>query len=133
MSVKLKGDKELTRTLEQLYGKRGMLDITDKALIKGANKVVEILKQDMASFADTGKTVKATNVSKPMTVGGVRTVKINWQDKSERHYIIHLNEYGHYDRSGKWINTDGKGVIENAMRRGRDVYFSTVKKEMARR
>ena len=133
MSVKLKGDKELTRTLEGLYGKRAMSDITDKALIKGANKVVEILKRDMESFSKRGKTVDATNASKPVTIGGVRTIKINWEDENKRHYIIHLNEYGHYDRAGKWVDSKGKGVIENAMRRGRDVYFSTVKKEMARR
>ncbi|PNZ12571.1 hypothetical protein CD113_06510 [Staphylococcus simiae] len=89
----------------------------------------------MKSFADTGKSVKATSVSKPQTIGGVRQVKIHWNDGSsgERYRIIHLNEYGHFDRSGKWVNTAGKGVIDNAMRKGRQTYFDTIKSELSRR
>ncbi|ASE38010.1 hypothetical protein CD039_01645 [Staphylococcus argensis] len=87
----------------------------------------------MRVFEDTGESVRETTISKPMTIGGVRVVKIHWQGPKQRYRIIHLNEFGHFDRSGKWVNTKGKGVIERAMREGREVYFRTVKDELKRR
>ncbi|MGX0802214.1 hypothetical protein ACUXJR_001003 [Staphylococcus hominis] len=133
MTIKMKGDKEIIAYLEKNYGKSATKRITDFALTKGGQKVVQIIKNNMKSFKDTGESVEETTVSKPMTINGVRTVKIHWRGPKQRYRIIHLNEYGHYDRSGKWVNTTGKGVIENAMREGRETYFRTVKEEMRKR
>ena len=133
MTVTMKGDKEIIAYLETKYGKSATKRITDFALTKGGQKVVQIIKNNMKSFKDTGESVEETTVSKPMTINGVRTVKIHWRGPKQRYRIIHLNEYGHYDRSGKWVNTAGKGVIENAMRKGRETYFRTVKEEMRKR
>ncbi|CAM3018094.1 MULTISPECIES: hypothetical protein [Staphylococcus] len=133
MSVTLKGYKELQNALERKYGQTAMRRITDVALKKGGQKVVEIIKNNMRVFEDTGESVRETTISKPMTIGGVRVVKIHWQGPKQRYRIIHLNEFGHFDRSGKWVNTKGKGVIERAMREGREVYFRTVKDELKRR
>jgi len=133
MTIKMKGDKEIIAYLEKNYGKSATKRITDFALTKGGQKVVQIIKNNMKSFKDTGESVEETTVSKPMTINGVRTVKIHWRGPKQRYRIIHLNEYGHYDRSGKWVNTAGKGVIENAMREGRETYFKTVKEEMRKR
>lgn len=135
MKAKLRGVKELQNELERRFGKRQMQKITDYALTKGGGVIASIIARDMRSFSDTGKSFKSTTVSKPETVGGVREVKIHWNSNvsGERYRIIHLNEYGHFDRSGKWVNTAGKGVIENAMRKGRETYFATVKSELARR
>ena len=133
MTVTVKGDKEIIAYLEKKYGKSATKRITDFALTKGGRKVVQIIKNNMKSFKDTGESVEETTVSKPMTINGVRTVKIHWRGPKQRYRIIHLNEYGHFDRAGKWVNTAGKGVIENAMREGRETYFRTVKEEMRRR
>ena len=133
MNMTLKGDKEIIAYLETKYGKSAMKRITDFALTKAGNKVVSIIKGNMKSFEDTGESVEETTLSKPMTIKGVRTVKIHWRGPKQRYRIIHLNEYGHFDRSGKWVNTAGKGVIENAMREGRETYFRTVKEEMRKR
>lgn len=133
MTVTVKGDKEIIAYLEKEYGKSATKRITDFALTKGGQKVVQIIKSNMKSFKDTGESVEETTVSKPMTINGVRTVKIHWRGPKQRYRIIHLNEYGHFDRAGKWVNTAGKGVIENAMREGRETYFRTVKEEMRRR
>ena len=133
MTVKVKGDKEIIAYLEKKYGKSATKRITDFALTKGGQKVVQIIKNNMKSFKDTGESVEETTVSKPMTINGVRTVKIHWRGPKQRYRIIHLNEYGHFDRAGKWVNTRGKGVIENAMREGRETYFRTVKEEMRKR
>ncbi|MCQ9293093.1 MULTISPECIES: HK97-gp10 family putative phage morphogenesis protein [Staphylococcus] len=133
MTVTVKGDKEIIAYLEKKYGKSATKRITDFALTKGGQKVVQIIKNNMKSFKDTGESVEETTVSKPMTINGVRTVKIHWRGPKQRYRIIHLNEYGHFDRAGKWVNTAGKGVIENAMREGRETYFRTVKEEIRRR
>lgn len=133
MTVTVKGDKEIIAYLEKKYGKSATKRITDFALTKGGQKVAQIIKNNIKSFKDTGESVEETTVSKPMTINGVRTVKIHWRGPKQRYRIIHLNEYGHFDRAGKWVNTAGKGVIENAMREGRETYFRTVKEEMRRR
>lgn len=133
MTISVKGDKEIIAYLEKKFGKSETKRITDFALTKGGQKVVQIIKRDMGSFKDTGESVSETSLSKPMTIGGVRTVKIHWRGPKQRYRIIHLNEFGHYDRSGKWVNTAGKGVIERAMREGRETYFRTVKEEIRRR
>lgn len=133
MTVTVKGDKEIIAYLEKKYGKSATKRITDFALTKGGQKVVQIIKNNMKSFKDTGESVEETTVSKPMTINGIRTVKIHWRGPKQHYRIIHLNEYGHFDRAGKWVNTAGKGVIENAMREGRETYFRTVKEEIRRR
>ncbi|WP_432720244.1 hypothetical protein [Staphylococcus shinii] len=133
MTISVKGDKEIIAYLEKKFGKSATKRITDFALTKGGQKVVQIIKRDMGSFKDTGESVSETSLSKPMTIGGVRTVKVRWRGPKQRYRIIHLNEFGHYDRSGKWVNTAGKGVIERAMREGRETYFRTVKEEIRRR
>ncbi|MCE7786989.1 hypothetical protein LHJ68_13340 [Staphylococcus xylosus] len=133
MTISVKGDKEIIAYLEKKFGKSATKRITDFALTKGGQKVVQIIKRDMGSFKDTGESVSETSLSKPMTIGGVRTVKIHWRGPKQRYRIIHLNEFGHYDRSGKWVNTAGKGVIVRAMREGRETYFRTVKEEIRRR
>ena len=133
MTVTVKGDKEIIAYLEKKYGKSATKRITDFALTKGGQKVAQIIKNNMKSFKDTGESVEETTVSKPMTINGVRTVKIHWRGPKQRYRIIHLNEYGHFDRAGKWVNTAGKGVIENARREGRETYFRTVKEEIRRR
>lgn len=133
MTISVKGDKEIIAYLEKKFGKSATKRITDFALTKGGQKVVQIIKRNMGSFKDTGESVSETSLSKPMTIGGVRTVKIHWRGPKQRYRIIHLNEFGHYDRSGKWVNTAGKGVIERAMREGRETYFRAVKEEIRRR
>ncbi|MBU7217855.1 hypothetical protein [Staphylococcus gallinarum] len=133
MTVTVKGDKEIIAYLEKKFGKSATKRITDYALTKGGQKVVQIIKNNMKSFEDTGESVSETSLSKPMTIGGVRTVKVHWKGPKQRYRIIHLNEYGHFDRSGKWVNTSGKGVIEKAMREGRETYFKTVKDEIRKR
>ena len=132
MSIKLRGDKELTKELTKRFGASKMKKITDAALTKGGKKVVQILKQNMTSFEDKGYSVDEVTLSEPMWIGGVRTVKIHWKGPHDRFRIIHLNEYGHYDRGGNWVDTKGKGVIDKAMVKGRNVYFESVKQDLRR-
>src|SRR5699024_8260457 len=99
MTVTVKGDKEIIASLEKKYGKSATKRITDFALTKGGQKVVQIIKNNMKSFKDTGESVEETTVSKPMTINGVRTVKIHWRGLKQRYRIIHLSEYGNFHRA----------------------------------
>lgn len=134
MSIHVKGIKEVEKHLDKKFSKRQMQRITDAALIVAGNKVVELLKQRMSVFEDTGATVRDITLSEPRSVKGVRTVDIHWDmgSQAKRYYIIHLNEFGHYDRGGNWINPKGKGVIESALKTGREVFFKEVKRQLER-
>ncbi|MGO1988464.1 hypothetical protein [Mammaliicoccus vitulinus] len=127
MTVKLQGLKELETQLERKLGRKKTNKIIDQSLIVGGNAFIGKLKRDMATFKDTGATVDEIKLSKPEWVGGVRTVKVHWRGPKGRYRIIHLNEFGHYDRSGKWVNPKGKGAIDNALREFQDTYTRTVK------
>lgn len=127
MTVKLQGLKELESELERKLGRKATNKIIDTALTVGGNAFIGVLKRDMASFKDTGASIDEVKLSKPEWVRGVRTVKVHWRGPKDRYRIIHLNEFGHYDRAGKWVNPKGKGVIENALREFNETYTRTVK------
>lgn len=127
MTIKLQGLKELESELERKLGRKATNKIIDTALVVGGNAFIGKLKRDMSSFKDTGATIDEVKLSKPSWVKGIRTVKVHWRGPNRRYSIIHLNEFGHYDKSGKWVNPAGKGVIENALREFRETYTRTVK------
>src|SRR5699024_8627254 len=114
--------------LEKKYGKSATKRITDFALTKGGQKVVQIIKNNMKSFKDTGESVEETTVSKPMTINGVRTVKIHWRGPKQRYRIIHLNEYGHLERSWKLGKKTCKSCNEKAKAESRKNEFKKSKK-----
>ena len=134
MKVNIKGIKEIEQYLDKKFSKKQMQRITDASLIVAGNKVVELLKKRMSVFEDTGATVRDITLSEPKNINGTRTVQIHWDmgSKAKRYYIVSLNEFGHYDRGGNWVNPRGKGVIESALKTGREVYFKEVKKQLER-
>src|SRR5699024_840958 len=123
MTVTVKGDKEIIAYLEKKYGRSATKRITDFALTKGGQKVAQIIKNNMNSFKYTGESCEEMIVSNAMTIYGVLIMKIHLRGTKRCDRIIHLNEYGHFDCACKWVNIAGKGVIENAMREGRETYF----------
>ncbi len=134
MTIKIEGIKEIEKILDKKFSKRQLRKITDASLTVAGNKVVQLLKKNMSVFEDTGATVRDITLSEPKDINGVRTVQIHWDmgSKAKRYYIIHLNEFGHYDRGGNWVNPRGKGVIESSLKTGREVYFKEVKRQLER-
>ena len=132
MKVDVKGIKEIEQYLDKKFSKKQMQRITDASLTVAGNKVVELLKKRMTVFEKTGATVDSVKLSEPKNINGTRTVQIHWTGKEGRQYVIHLNEFGHYDRGGNWVNTRGKGVIESALKTGREIYFKEVKRQLER-
>ncbi len=92
MSVKIQGFDKLMKQLEDRFGQQRMRQISDRALIAGAKVYVSELKSQLATFQDTGATVDEVTISEPMTISGVRTVKVYWKGPKNRYRIIHLNE-----------------------------------------
>lgn len=130
MSVKVTGLKDVLNELEKQYSTHAQTHVRKRAVKKGGDYLVNKMKQNMASFSDTGKTVRETNLWGPNNWTGFTNAKINWQGPTERYRIIHLNEFGHYDRSGKWVNPAGKGVVDSTLQRYKDKYFDIIKDEI---
>ncbi|MGC4375925.1 hypothetical protein WD019_03135 [Fictibacillus sp. Mic-4] len=122
MSAELRGQKELLAALEKRIGKTAALRITDKGLKRGAQVFVQELKRQFETFKDTGASIAEINVSEPMWVGGVRTIKVYWKGPKKRYAIIHLNEWG----TVKNPNPRGKGAIARAMRNAESAYKNAI-------
>lgn len=133
MSVTIKGEKALLAELEKRLGKEKMQQISDKALIAGAKVFVKELQAQVRTFSDgkgysKGHTYDEINISEPMWVGGVRTVKVHWRGPKGRYRIIHLNEWG----TVKNPNPRGKGAIARAMRNAETAYKNAIKEAIRR-
>lgn len=128
MSVEVKGLSTLLNELEKRYGQKNMQRISDKALIDGAKVFVRELENQFRSFKDTGASIEEITISDPMTIGGVRTVKVHWRGPKDRYRIIHLNEWG----TVKNPNPKGKGAIARALRNAEDAYRNAIKEALRR-
>jgi|SRR5699024_8319997 len=128
MSVKVTGEKQLLAELEKRFGKAKMQQVTDKALDRGADVFIKELKSQIKSVKDKGYskgyTAEEIYKSEPMTMAGVRTIKIHWNGPHGRYRIIHLNEFG----TVKNPNPPLKGAIARAMRNAESAYREAIKK-----
>lgn len=129
MSVKIEGLPKLLADLESRLGQARMQGVSDRALRAGAEVFVRELKRQFESFKDTGASIKEITISEPMTIAGVRTIKVHWRGPKNRYRIIHLNEWG----TVKNPNPRGKGAIARALRNAERAYkqaiFNSVRRE----
>jgi HK97 gp10 family phage protein len=128
MSVQIKGLNKLLADLEKRLGPDKIRNISDHALKEGARVFVEELKAQFELFKDTGASIDEITISEPMTIGGVRTIKIYWRGPNNRYRIIHLNEWG----TVKNPNPRGKGAIARAMRNAENAYKAAVEEAVRR-
>ncbi|YBV92774.1 hypothetical protein M1D53_11495 [Bacillus sp. PK9-021] len=128
MSVQIKGLNKLLADLEKRLGPDKIRNISDHALKEGARVFVEELKAQFELFKDTGASIDEITISEPMTIGGVRTIKIHWRGPNNRYRIIHLNEWG----TVKNPNPRGKGAIARAMRNAENAYKAAVEEAVRR-
>ena len=128
MSVQIKGLSNLLADLEKRLGPAKVKSISDQALKEGARVFVEELRAQFELFKDTGASIDEITISEPMTIGGVRTIKIHWRGPNNRYRIIHLNEWG----TVKNPNPRGKGAIARAMRNAENAYKAAVKEAVRR-
>jgi HK97 gp10 family phage protein len=128
VSVNIRGLDNLLKDLEKRLGKERVQTISDAALIDGAKVFVKELKSQFESFKDTGASIDEITISKPMYVGGVRTVKVHWKGPEGRYRIIHLNEWG----TVKNPNPKGKGAIARALRNAENEYRRVIRQAIER-
>ena len=126
MSVDIKGQKELLNEIEKRFGKKRMQEISDEALLNGAEVFVKELKKQFEQFKDTGASLEEITIADPATIGGVRTVRVHWKGPKERYRIIHLNEFG----TVKNPNPRGKGAIARALRESEKAYREAIEQSI---
>lgn len=126
MSVDIKGQKELLNEIEKRFGKKRMQEISDEALLNGAEVFVKELKKQFEQFKDTGASLEEITIADPATIGGVRTVRVHWKGPKERYRVIHLNEFG----TVKNPNPRGKGAIARALRESEKAYREAIEQSI---
>ena len=126
MSVSIKGEKELAAALEEKLGKLHVQRISDRALLKGAQVFKRELEQQFERFKAQGYSKDEITIAPPVTLNGVRVVRIHWKGPHGRFRIIHLNEWG----TVKNPNPKGKGAVARAMRNAERAYRETIKKAL---
>lgn len=128
MSVEVTGEQKVLAELENRLGQAKMQVISDAALKAGARVFVAELQRQFSSWKDTGASHDEITISEPMTINGVRTIKIYWRGPKNRYRIIHLNEWG----TVKNPNPAGKGAVARAMRNAQDAYRRVIKEAIRR-
>lgn len=133
MSFNITGINALINELERRLGPNRMQEINDRALKEGAKVFVRELRLQVKTFSDgegysKGHTFDEITISEPMTVAGVRTIKVYWRGPNGRYRIIHLNEWG----TVKNPNPRGKGAIARALRNAEEEYRRVVREELER-
>ena len=126
MSVSIKGEKELAAALESKLGKAHVQRVSDRALLKGAQVFKRELEQQFETFKAQGYSKDEITIAPPVTLNGVRVVRIHWKGPHGRFRIIHLNEWG----TVKNPNPKGKGAVARAMRNAERAYRETIKKAL---
>ncbi|MGM9930977.1 hypothetical protein [Pradoshia sp.] len=126
MSVSIRGQKKLIEELERRFGPQHLQKVSDKALARGAEVVVKEQKSQFESFKDTGASIEETNISKPVTLNGARTVRVHWKGPKGRYRIIHLNEWGTINNP----KPRGKGAIARSLRNAEKEYRNVIKQSL---
>lgn len=134
MSVEITGLKELEAEIEKQFGKKRMIEISNKALEAATEHEMKVLKTNFEKFKDTGASINEMTRTKPFTskVTRQQTIIIEWVGPHDRYKLVHLNEHG-YDRNGKKFIPRGFGVIENTLQAVKTSYKNIITEEMRRR
>lgn len=126
MGVKIKGQNQLLRTLEEKFGDQAVRRMTDEALRAGAPVFKRELLQQLESFRDTGGTIEDVTISEPTDISGVRVMRVHWNGPHGRYRIVHLNEWG----TIKNPNPRGKGAIARSLKNSQKDYRATIKRKL---
>lgn len=124
MAVKITGLQSLQDELAERYGKAKMQEITDRALLEGAEVIKKELEQNFESFRDTGASIDEITISRAIAGRNGRRREIHWVGPKDRYRLIHINEWG----TIKNPNPAGKGKVAASLEGGKKAYRLAVKK-----
>ena len=128
LTVEVNGIEKVEAELAKKFSKEALDEITDKALIAGAQVIKAELRKNFELFKDTGASRDEITISKPMILNGVKSIIIYWSGPKNRWHIIHMNEFG----TVKNPNPRGKGAIERSIKSGKKEYLRVVAAEIGR-
>lgn len=123
MAVTITGLKKLQAELEARYGQAKMQEISDRALLKGAEVIKKELEQNFESFRDTGASIDEITISAPKAGPNGRRRDIHWVGPKDRYRLIHINEWG----TIKNPSPAGKGKVAASLEGGKKAYRKALK------
>jgi hypothetical protein len=132
-TVKITGVDEVIAKLEAKFSKGRVSRIENNALRIAGRLMAVRLKQAVASYRDTGKTVIEITTGSARTRGGVKSISIGWSGSGsgQRWRLVHLNEFG-YTRWGRSYSPRGMGQIQGAFDSSKDAVKQLERYELER-
>lgn len=112
MSVSIEGLDDILKNIEAKLGQNRTNRIVNKALRETGEEVLELVKDAVSTYQDTGlthETVIKSNVKRTPH----KTIEVGWNAHS-RWRLVHLNEFG-YVRHGKFVRPRGMGKLQGAV------------------
>lgn len=126
MAVKVTGMKKLEAELEARYGWRRMREISNDALLQGAEVVKKEIEQNFESFRDTGASIREITISEATEDANGLKREIHWVGPDDRYRLIHINEWG----TIKNPNPAGKGKVAVSVEASKKAYRQAIKKAL---
>lgn len=127
MSVEISGTEDIIRKLEEKLGEKRTTRVVNKALREVGKQTGDILKEEVATYKDTGETYESVVVSNVRkSTEGLKEIKVGFGPGS-RWRLVHLNEFG-YTRYGKFQRPRGMGKVQSAVDRTKPVYQKVMQK-----
>lgn len=123
-------EKEIMKELETKFSRRKMMQVYDKALISAGEVIKTAVKANLKYFRDTGAEYGEVKLSKPKWENGARSIRVYWEGPHHRYSIVHLNEKGFHDRSGKFVRPKGYGAIDKAIRSAKSTFYKVLEEEV---
>lgn len=130
MSVKITGEADILKNIEAKLGKAKTTRVVNKALRNTGDKIVELTKDAVSSYMDTGATydeVVRSNVKNSSL--GIKEVNVGWRGDMSRWRLVHLNEFG-YVRKGRFVSPRGMGKVQSAADKARQISFKRMRGEL---
>lgn len=130
MSVKITGEADILKNIEAKLGKARTTRVVNKALRATGDEIVELTKDAVSSYIDTGATydeVVRSNVKGSAL--GIKEIDVGWRGDMSRWRLVHLNEFG-YVRKGRFVSPRGMGKVQGAADKAQQISFKRMRSEL---
>lgn len=130
MSVSVTGTEEIIKNIEAKLGKAKTTRVVNKALRSTGDDIVEIVKESVAYYRDTGATydeVVQSNIKGASY--GVKSIDVGFRGDMSRWRLVHLNEFG-YTRYGRRVSPQGMGALQRAVDKSKKISVTKMRSEL---
>lgn len=130
MGVEIKGLDDVERTIKRKYSTKAINDAEKRAIKAAGHMMRNKIATELDAVKDTGELAIGTDIIEPKKIGNRLEAKLYW--RGEHRTLAYINEYGHYDKAGKWVKPRGFGKVQQSLTLNSDLYYKIVKKELNR-